>query len=181
VEVELTHTDRYVDVVAEGYDAVIRLGPLKDSGLTARKLATYRLVACASPAYLAQHGAPAAPEELAAHECLGFVNWSGLPYAGWQFTREGRVHTVQVRSRFHVNDGRVLLAAALDSYGIILQPEAVVGDELAFGRLVQVLPGYAAPSRPMHVLFSASRPQTPKLRSFIDLLAEAFGPSDSRA
>lgn len=180
VEVELTLTDRYVDVVAEGYDAVIRLGPLKDSGLAARTLAIYRLLACASPAYLAQYGAPASPEELAAHECLGFVNWSGLPYAGWQFTRDGRVHAVQVHSRFHVNDGRVLLAAALDGYGVILQPEAVVGDALASGRLVQVLPGYAAPSQPMHLLFSASRPQTPKLRSFIDLVAEAFGSSGSR-
>lgn len=107
------------------------------------------------------------------------MNWSGLPYAEWQFTQDRRVHAVQVRSRFHVNDGRVLLVAVLDGHGIILQPEAVAGYEFASGRLVSVLPGYAAPSRPMHVLFSASRPQTPKLRSFIDLVAEAFGPSGS--
>ena len=179
VEVELTLTDRYVDVVDEGYDAVIRLGPLKDTALAARELAVNQQIACASPAYLAAHGAPISPEDLVAHECLGFVNWSGLPYSEWRFTKAGRVHAVQVRSRFQVNDGRALLAAALDGHGIILQPEVVVREDLDAGRLVQVLPAYAAPSRPMYLLFSARRPQTPKLRTFIDCVVDALGrPTD---
>ncbi len=181
VEVELTLSDRYVDVVDEGYDAVIRLGPLKDSGLAARPLAPHRLVACASPAYLAQHGAPTVPSDLARHECLGFVYSSGFPYAEWQFEREGQIHSVQVHGRLQVNDGRVLRAAALDGQGIILQAELDLRDDLAHGRLVLVLPTYKAPSRPMHVLFSASRPQTPKLRFFIDLLVEALAPQQPPA
>ncbi len=175
VEVELTLTDRFVDVVDEGYDAVIRVGPIKDSALAMRQLATYPLVACASPAYLAANGAPNSPEELAEHQCLGFVNWSGLPYAEWRFTKTGRVHAVRVRSRFQINDGRALLAAALDGHGVILQPEAVVRGDIDAGRLVQVLPAYAAPSQPMYLLFSARRTQTPKLRSFIDCVVDAFG------
>ena len=140
-----------------------------------RELATYPLIACASPAYLAASGAPDAPEELANHQCLTFVNWSGLPYAEWQFTKAGRVHAVQVRGRLQINDGRALLAAALDGHGIILQPEAAMRNDLDAGRLVQVLPAYAAPSQPMYLLFSARRLQTPKLRSFIDCVVNAFG------
>ena len=177
VEVELTLSDRFVDVVDEGYDAVIRIGPIKDTTLAMRELASYTLIACASPAYLAANGAPNTPEDLAGHQCLVFVSWSGLPYAEWRFVKARRAFTVQVRSRFQINDGRALLVAALEGHGIILQSEAVVHGDLDAGRLVQVLPGYASPSQPMHLLFSARRPQTPKLRYFIDCVVNAFGPA----
>ena len=175
VDVELTLTDRYVDVVEEGYDAAIRIGRLKDTALAMRELATYPLIACASPAYLAANGTLNSPEDLGEHQCLAFVNWSGQPYAEWRFTRAGRVHAVQVRSRLQINDGRALLAAALDGHGIILQPEVVAREHIDAGRLVQVLPSYAAPSQPMHLLFSARRTQTLKLRCFIDCVVDAFG------
>ncbi len=175
VEVELTLSDHYVDVVDQGYDAVIRLGQLRDSALAAHALAPYRLLPCASPEYLARRGVPTSPEDLAVHECLEFVNWAGVSYFEWPFEKAGRVHAVQVRSPFQVNDGRVLRSAALDGHGIILQSDAVVADDLASGRLIQVLPAYSAPCHPMHVLFSASRPMTLKLRTFIDALIDAFG------
>ena len=175
VEIELTLSDRFVDVVDEGFDVVIRIGMIKDTTLAMRELATYRLIACASPGYLAANGTPCKPEDLVRHECLVFVSWSGLAYAEWRFTKAGRAHSVGVRGRFQINDGRALLAAALDGHGIILQPEVVVRDDLDAGRLVQVLPSYAPPSQPMHLLFAARRPQTPKLRSFIDCAVKAFG------
>ncbi len=175
VEVEMNLTDRYVDVVDEGYDAVIRLGPIKDTALAARELQAHRQVACAAPAYLAARGMPASPEDLVGHDCLGYVNWSGLPYAEWRFSKAGHVHAVQVRSRFQVNDGRVLLAAALAGHGILLQPDALLRDALDAGRLVPVLADYTAPSRPMVVLFSARRPLPRTLRSFIDYVVDAFG------
>ena len=174
VDVELSLTDRYVDVVDEGYDAVFRLGPLKDSSLVSRELTTHRQVACASPAYLAVRGAPVHPCDLATHECLGYVNWSGLPYSDWIFTRLGKSYEVKVRSRFQVNDGRVLRAVALAGHGIILQPEAIVGEDLDAGRLVRVLPNYVGPSRPLYLLFPTRRPQAPKLRAFIDFVVEAL-------
>ena len=174
-EVELTLSDRFVDVVDEGYDAVIRIGPIKDTMLAMWELARYTLVACASPAYLAANGVPGAPEDLIKHQCLVFVNSSGRPYAEWRFTKARRAHNVQVRSRFQINDGRALLVAALEGHGVILQPEVVVRGDLDAGRLVRVLPGYTSTPQPMHLLFSARRPQTPKLRSFIDCVVNAFG------
>lgn len=175
MEVGLTLTDRYVDMIDEGIDIAVRLGPPKESGLAARVLRPDRLVACASPTYLARSGAPQSPDDLTTHECLTFVLSSGSPYSTWEFIEGGRVHAVQVRSRFQVNDGRVLLSAALDGHGIILQPEAVVRDDLDAGRLVPILPAYMTPSRPMHVLFSAKRPQPLKLRYFVDMVVEEFG------
>ncbi|MDQ0390717.1 LysR family transcriptional regulator [Labrys monachus] len=175
VEIALDLTDRYVDVVGEGYDAVIRLGPLRDSGLTARALLPYRLIACASPGYLAARGMPRTPADLAAHDCLGFVFASGQPFAEWRFGREGEIHKVQPRSRFQVNDARVLRAAALDGHGIVLQADLILADDLAAGRLVQVLPEYETPARPLHLLFAAARPPTQTLRRFIDHVADRFG------
>ncbi len=175
MEIELSLTDRYVDMVDEGFDAVFRLGPLGDSTLVSRELAPHRQVTCASPAYLAAHGEPSRPEDLAMHACLGYVNWSSLPYAEWRFTRGGQVHAVTVRSRFQVNDGRVLRTAALEGNGINLQPEAVVREDLDAGRLVQVLSDYAAPSRPLYLLFPTRRAQTAKLRTFIDMAVETLG------
>lgn len=177
VAVELTLTDRFVDVVDEGYDAVLRLGPIEPTGLAARELARHGQVLCASPAYLAAHGAPATPADLADHACLAYLNWSGRPYAEWRFAGDGRVHAVEVRSRFQVNDGRVLLSAALDGHGIVLQPEAVLREALDAGRLVRLLPDYEPPSRPLYLLFVARRPQPPKLRTFIDAVVAEFVPA----
>ncbi|WP_441459858.1 LysR family transcriptional regulator [Burkholderia thailandensis] len=176
VQIDLTLSDRIVDVVDEGYDAVIRIAPLADSGLIARPLAPYRLVLCASPAYLAEHGAPAEPADLAAHECLGF-SYSGQPAAlEWPFeSAQGQQHSVRVRSRLAVNNGAALRMAALDGLGIILQPAELVRDDLAADRLVRLLPGHEPPARPIHVLYSPDRQPTPKLRSFIDAVIAAFG------
>jgi DNA-binding transcriptional LysR family regulator len=174
-EVALDLTDRYVDVVGEGYDAVIRLGPLKDSRLISRTLPPYRLIACAAPGYLAAHGTPRKPADLIAHDCLGFIFASGQPFSEWRFVKEGQVHEVQVCSRFQVNDARVLQAAALEGQGIVLQASLILADDLAAGRLVQVLSDYETPTRPLHILFAATRPPTQTLRSFIDYVVARFG------
>ncbi len=177
VDVELVLTDRYVDIVEEGYDAVLRLGVLPDSTLAARVLAPYRLVACAAPDYLARRGMPGEPEDLASHECLGFVSWSGLAADEWTFTSADQTRAVRVGGRYRVNDARVLRDAAVAGWGIILQAEAVVAHDLAAGRLRRVLPTWQGPVRPMHLLFSATRPLTPKLRRFIDMVVDDLGPA----
>lgn len=176
VQVELSLSDRYVDVVDEGYDAVFRLGPLVDSTLVSRVLETHRQIACASPAYLAARGVPQHPEDLVAHDCLGYVNWSGRPYAEWVFTKDGRSRAVTVASRFQVNDGRVLVAAAVEGHGVILQPAAVVETAIGRGRLCPVLQHYRAPERTLHLLFPAGRSTAPKLRAFVDRVASELGP-----
>jgi DNA-binding transcriptional LysR family regulator len=175
VTVDLTLSDRIVDLIDEGYEAVIRISPLADSTLIARSLAPYRLVACASPAYLAERGTPVVPEDLARHECPGFAYWARPPADEWQFTGVDGAHSVRVGSRLAINNGQALRAAALEGFGIILLSQELLEDDLAAGRLVRILPGYEPPSRPMHILFAPDRKPTPKLRSFIDFVVATFG------
>lgn len=176
IEVELVLTDRFVDLVHEGFDAVLRLGPIADSALAIRYLTGHQQVLCAAPAYLAHRGVPQSPNDLHQHDCLSFLNASGLPYADWVFRRAGAAHSVRVQGRFQVNDGRVLAAAAVAGRGIILQPEAVLREYLGTGALVPLLEDYAAPARDMALLFTGGRPMAPKLRAFIDFLVARFPP-----
>ncbi|RVU15645.1 LysR substrate-binding domain-containing protein [Methylobacterium oryzihabitans] len=173
VSVDLTLSDRIVDLVDEGYDALIRVGPLADSGLVARPLRPHVLVLCAAPAYLDRRGVPARPADLRGHECLGFAH--GTTRGPWTFPGPDGPETVAVTGRFRVNNGQALLSAALAGLGILLQPEPLVRDALAAGRLVRLLPDHAPPPRPMHVLHAPERRITPKLRSFLDFLAARFG------
>jgi DNA-binding transcriptional LysR family regulator len=176
LEVELILADRFVDLVDEGFDAVVRLGPLGETSLAVHELAMHDQVACAAPSYLAEHGVPAEPEDLPEHLCLGFVNASGRPYAEWRFGRAGRIHAVAIRAPFRTNDGRSLVAAAIAGHGIILQPRVVIADALAAGALVPVLAGWAAPSRPMYLLHSPRQPQPSRLIALIEFIRRAFGP-----
>lgn len=170
VQIDLSLTDRLVDLIDEGYEAAIRIGPLTDSTLLSRSLAPYRLIACASPDYLAAHGIPASPAELVDHECMGFTYWARPPAKEWLFTQGGRTHSVQVNNRFQVNDARAQLSAAQDGLGVILGAEVMLRADLDSGRLVRLFPDYEAPSRPVHILFPGDRRLTPKLRSFVDLV-----------
>lgn len=171
IEVELSLTDRFVDLVGEGYDAVLRLGPIGETSLAVREFASHNQVACASPAYLARNGRPRTPTDLAHHACLGFVNWSGRPYAEWRFGHKGVIHAVQVHSRFQVNDGRTLVSAAIAGHGIILQPDAVVAEAIACGALEAVLADYVAPSRTLYLLHMPREPLPLKIRALVDCLA----------
>jgi DNA-binding transcriptional LysR family regulator len=175
VRVELTLTDRFVDLIDEGYEAAIRLGALSDSSLIARPLMPYRLIACASPGYLAERGEPRTPQALTAHECLSFVYTSMPAATEWRFADAHGEHVVPISGRFEANDVKALLAAALNGGGVILAPEVAVKDELEAGRLMRLLNGYEAAARPMHLVFPASR-ATPKLRAFIDQVVAEFGP-----
>ena len=176
VEIDLVLSDRLVNLVEEGYEAVFRIGSLTDSSLTARALAPFRLVACAAPAYLRERGTPVTPADLRDHECL-----ARPAVSEWRFLRDGRVQDVRIRNRLRLNDARALLSAALDGFGIVLVAEDVAREALASRQLVRVLPDCEAPSRPMHLLFLADHRQTPKLRSFIDAAAQAFGPRSAAA
>ena len=174
IQVDLTLSDNYVNVVSEGFDLVVRLGPLSDSSLLCRPLAPYRYIACASPGYIAEHGMPAEPEDLQHHECVGFVNFSGLPFVEWRFSKGDSSTTVRVRPKLHINDQRVLRLAAIDGNGILLGAEVAVAEDLTAGRLVRVLSQWQGPSSPVHLLYPASRAQTMKLRAFVDLLVDKF-------
>ncbi|AGH87151.1 LysR family transcriptional regulator [Ralstonia nicotianae] len=177
VEVEMTLSNRTVDLINEGYDAVFRVGELSDSGLIARPLAPYRLVLCAAPAYLEGRPPLTTPWDLRQHNCLGFA-YTELR-TNWTFDGpDGRV-VVPVSSRLMVDHGEPLLCAALAGMGVLLQPLELVRSALADGSLVGVLPQYEPPTRPMHVLYAPDRRVTPKLRSFLDFAVLAFGPESA--
>ena len=173
VSVHLSLTDRMVDLVDEGFDAVFRVGALADSSLIARPLRSYELMLCAAPDYLDRHGAPQTPDDLRNHECLGFA--TGELSSTWRFVGPAGPITIPIRSRFVVNSGQALLTAAVAGLGLIFQWSPLLRDEIAAGRLVHLLPDYAPPPRPMHILYAPDRRITPKLRSFIDFAIERFG------
>ncbi|MGE6288824.1 LysR family transcriptional regulator [Aeromonas media] len=174
VTLELSLTNRLVDVVDEGYDLVFRIGELTDSGLIARQLAPYRLILCAAPGYLAAREPIKTPQDLSRQECLGYLH----PELSKRWTLigpEGTV-TVPVSGRLMVDSGEALMAAALSGVGVLLQPFEIVEPYLSSGQLVTLLPEYHAPTLPMHILYASDRRMTPKLRSFIDFAIAHFGP-----
>jgi len=134
-------------------------------------------VVCAAPAYLAARGTPLWPADLQQHECLGYAFWSRPADREWVFCQGSVPHTVQVASRLQINESRALMSAALDGFGIVLGPEDFLRPALARGELVRVLPDFDAPSRPMHLVYTANRQRTAKLRRFVEAVLERFGPA----
>lgn len=175
VEVDLVLNDRFVDLVEEGYEAVFRIGPLANSSFMARQLLPFRLVACASPDYLQQHGVPAAPADLDRHACLAYAATSGAGASDWHFARAGENFRVDIKYRLRLNDAKALLVAALNGIGIAFISEDLARDALRTGLLVKVLPDYDTLSRPMHLLYHPDRRQTPKLKSFIAAVIGELG------
>lgn len=171
VRVDLSLCDRTVDLVEEGFDAAIRIGALPNSGLVARSLAPYRMLACASPDYLARHGTPTRPEDLKEHHCLAFSYSAGKP---WHFQNHKDAHRVFVSGRLQVNHGQAMRTAALNGIGIVMQPAVLLKADVKAGRLVQLFQEYELPSRPMHLVYQPDH-RSPKLRSFIDFILKTFG------
>jgi DNA-binding transcriptional LysR family regulator len=173
VEIDVTLSDRVADLVEEGFDLAIRIGRLADSSLIARRIAPCLVVACAAPAYLKKHGAPRVPADLAAHNCLGY-SYAALRNE-WRFTGPEGTQSVRVAGRLNANNGDILRLAALGGEGIILQPSFIVADDLAAGRLVPILPGYAPDELAIHAVYPHSRHLSVKVRSFVDFLVARFG------
>lgn len=173
-EVELS--DRYVDVVRERVDAVLRVGTLADSSLVARRVAWQQLVVAASPAYLAARGTPARPGEVVQHDCVVYRNPSAGRLRPWQF-REGRRDTeYQPPTRIVLGDGEALVRAAVEGMGLCQVPGNMVADELAAGRLVEVLRPHRPAAMPISVVYPSQRQVPPRLLTFIEALARACEP-----
>jgi len=169
--IDVSYTDRRVDLVAERFDAALRIGTLRDSSLVARRLAPVRAVLVASPDYLAGHGAPKTPAELAAHECLIY---SGSSAAEWQFRVGNRTLSVRPHGRLRADNGDVLLHWAIAGLGIAELPTFYLADALESGALKPVLMDYELPEQGIHVV----RPPGAvpgKVRVLIDALVERFG------
>jgi DNA-binding transcriptional LysR family regulator len=171
--IDVTLSDRVVDLVDEGFDLAIRIARLADSSLIARRITPCRIVACAAPAYLKKHGAPRRPADLTAHNCLGYS------YAAfrneWRFTGPDGAVSVRIAGRLNANNGDVLRLAALRGEGIVIQPTFLIGDDLASGELVSILPGFVPDELVIQAVYPHSRHLSVKVRSFIDFLVARFG------
>ena len=168
IEVELRMGDEYVDLVAEGIDVAIRGGALKDSALRARRVGSSERVYVASPAYLALHGAPLQPADLARHECIVYTLLDGG--AAWPF-RDGEV---AVRGRLRVNSLVAVRRAALDGMGIGYLPMWMVAGQLRGGELATVLPEHATAAAPVNAVYAAARLLPLRAEVFIDHVAAVF-------
>jgi DNA-binding transcriptional LysR family regulator len=173
VSIELSLSNRLVDLIDEGYDAVFRVGELVDSGLIARRLDPYRLVVCAAPNYLRSRGMPSKPDDLKVHDCLIFSHT--MLRTHWDLEGPDGSVNIPISGRLMIDNGEALLQAALAGLGIILQPFELVRSSLEAGLLVAVLPEYNVPTRSLHILHAPDRRITPKLRSFLDFVSSEFG------
>ena len=174
VMLDLAFDDRYVNLVEEGFDVALRIGKLADSALVARKLAATRLVVCAAPSYLAEHGEPEVPEDLAAHNCLLY---SYLATANvWRFTAtDGREIPVAVGGNLRANNGIVEAEAAVAGMGILMTPTFYVGPLIRAGKLKRILCAYRGPEIGIHAVYPQRSHVPPKVRAFVDFLARRFG------
>ncbi len=176
LRLELSHSDRIVDLVAECFDAAVRLGELKDSSLVARRLAGFDGILCASPTYLAEHGALNRPEELAKHACLG--NTMPQFWPEWRLRSTGGERIQQRVDGPLVSDEREgLIEACMGGAGIMPAAEWMVGREIADGRLVRVLRDWRFDyDWAIHVVLPPGRLVPAKTRAFIDRFAREFVP-----
>ena len=175
VRINVDLSDTMKDLVSSGFDLAIRIGALEDSTLIARKLAPNRRVLCASPAYLAKHGAPATPADLAAHECLLLVGSQGRQDV-WRFSdRKGREIVQRVQGRFESNQGVMLRDAVVAGLGIAMHSVWHVHEQLRSGQLQVLLPEFPIATTGIHAVMPQRRLVPPRVRAFVDFLAERFG------
>jgi DNA-binding transcriptional LysR family regulator len=172
VEVDIELSDRFVDLVGEGYDLAIRSGLLEDSSLVTRFIAASRIVLAASPGYLARQGRPAAPADLSRHVCLAYGNQPIA--ASWRFLVDGKWIAPTLHPQLVANNGDVLSRAAIEGLGIVALPDFILGPALARGLLERLLPDLPMPEQPVQAIYPGGRPAPQRLRRFVDFVAAYF-------
>lgn len=172
VTLDVQLADRVVDLVDEGFDLAVRIARLPDSSLVSRRLASTRLVLCASPDYLVRRGTPQHPSELGDHDVVGY----SLLAMGdqWQFLGPEGPVTIKVRPRMWSNNGDSCIAATLRGAGIQLQPTFLIHNQLASGELVELLPQFRSAELGIYVIYPTRKFVLPKVRAMVDFLSARF-------
>ena len=163
-------SDRVVDLVDEGFDVAVRIARLPDSSLVSRRLATARMIMCASPAYLHLHGVPRTLAAVAQRPVLAYDYLASGDT--WTFERGGATHRVTTRPVMRASNGDTCRAAALAGCGIVLQPSFLVAGDLARGDLVEVLPEYRGVELGLYAVYPSRTLLSAKVRALVDFLAE---------
>jgi DNA-binding transcriptional LysR family regulator len=174
MQVELTITDRVVDLIEEGADLGIRLGALTDSSLVARRVCELERVVCASPAYLRKNGTPKKPEDLLKHNCLCIAYSPSLQR--WPFAAKEGVQHIEVSGNASANTADALLQLALVGLGIIRLSDVIVGEAIREGKLVPLLQDvHHSEPLPLHAVYPQGRHRSPKVAAMVEFLVERFG------
>lgn len=174
--VHLSEGERFVDLVREGVDCVIRAGTLTESDMVARRIGTMDEVTVASPRYLAEHGVPATPDDLDGHFMVGFVSSRSGRAIPLEFTRDGQAIEVALPARLLVSGADTSAAAARLGLGLVQAPRYRFAEDLASGALVEVLADYPPTPTPLSVLYPSNRQLSPRVRVFIDWVVKTVGP-----
>jgi DNA-binding transcriptional LysR family regulator len=174
VRLDMTITDRAVDLVSEGYDLAIRIAREPSLHHVARELAPVRRVVCATPGYFQRFGTPASPQELTKHNCLHYTHFGSQ--GEWRLQGESGEIVVPVAGSFRVNDDDVLSRAVMGGLGVALLPTFIIGHELQAGRLQSVLSNYVPLERHVYAVHLPNLHLPVKVRGFIDFLQARFGP-----
>jgi DNA-binding transcriptional LysR family regulator len=177
LEIELSSTDRRVDLVADGFDCVVRTGVIDTSDLVARPLGVLVQHNLASPAYLAAHGVPQTLDDLAQHRLVHYATQLGVRSAGFEVEEGGSVRRIAMAGSVTVNNSEAYGAACLAGLGLVQAPTLALAPHLDAGRLVEVLPQWRAPALPVTLLYAHRRQLPARLRAFMDWLAEVLAPS----
>lgn len=173
VEITMMMDDQVVDLVDGGFDLAIRIGQLADSSLIARRIAPCHSLLCAAPAYLACYGTPTDLEQLSRHNCLFYSYFRGG--SEWQFEGPtGRVR-FQPRGNYQVNNSEALREALLAGMGICQMPTFIVGDDIAQGRLIELMPAYRLPEHAIYAVYPQRKYLPAKVSAFVDFLLAQLG------
>jgi DNA-binding transcriptional LysR family regulator len=177
IELELSSTDRRVDPVREGFDCVMRVGPLADSSLVARSLGAYRMVNCASPGYVAEHGMPRSLDDLSSHRLVHYVPVLGGRSPGFEHVdADGRTCFVPMAGSLTVNNSDAYVSACLAGLGIIQVPEPAMRVLIHAGHLVDVLPQHRPAPMPVTLLYAHRRHLPKRVMEFMDWVDEVMRP-----
>ncbi|MBT8570936.1 LysR family transcriptional regulator [Polynucleobacter paneuropaeus] len=176
VTLDVVLSDRLVDVVDEGYDIAIRIAALTNSTMVSKKLTTTRIILCASPTYLKEHGTPKKPADLMNHQVINYSYWAGKEE--WSFDGPNGGESVNIKPFMQTNNGDTCLSAALAHQGIVLQPSFIVGDAIRAGDLVEIMPKYKSIELGIYAIFPTRKHIAPKVRVLIDFLVEYFSKKD---
>ena len=175
VQFELLPTDRVIDMVEEGIDVAIRIGRLADTSFMARKIGEDKRLICAAPAYLARHGTPQRPEDLARHNCL--VSRDRTQLNRWPFKIDGQMAEIEVSGRTAVTEGETQMQLALQGIGIVRLTRLTLAQAIREGTLVPLLGDFSADEAvPIHAVYPHRRHLAPKVPAFVNFLIEKFTP-----
>jgi DNA-binding transcriptional LysR family regulator len=175
VELDLSFTNRNVDIIEEGFDVVLRIGALQDSRLKARRIGAFRLILVASPAYLVKAGVPKSLDDLENHDCLRSRSASTSKLYPWPLGRDFLHRSERLRNRMIVNHNAMLISAAIDGNGITCVPEFWAREHLIAGRLRTVLEADTTNHRDVSALWPSGC-YPPKLKAFVDFMVEKLPP-----